>query len=156
MLEELMRVSIHATLAGGDREFPQQSKRRMGFYPRHPRGWRRLDHAPVVMRILRFYPRHPRGWRRLLQILKGDNAMFLSTPPSRVATLCCRRLCKRHQGFYPRHPRGWRRKESGTPQAGQCFYPRHPRGWRPRELQSRVVKEKFLSTPPSRVATYNS
>ena len=33
------------------------------------------------------------------------------------------------------------------------FYPRHPRGWRPGRLQSRTYQDKFLSTPPSRVAT---
>ena len=55
--------------------------------------------------------------------------MFLSTPPSRVATranfapagLCC---------FYPRHPRGWRQQKADNAEGLPCFYPRHPRGWR--------------------------
>ena len=33
------------------------------------------------------------------------------------------------------------------------FYPRHPRGWRPGALGGYFVGKKFLSTPPSRVAT---
>ena len=78
------------------------------FYPRHPRGWRprRVTHEREHSR---FYPRHPRGWRRddvffpsaLAEVsihatLAGGDctpprttssrSMFLSTPPSRVAT----------------------------------------------------------------------
>ena len=78
------------------------------FYPRHPRGWRLADHAAQYNRIIisihatlaggdcklastttkrnNFYPRHPRGWRRFLQSLHGHVILFLSTPPSRVAT----------------------------------------------------------------------
>ena len=122
------------------------------FYPRHPRGWRRLElhtihpagsvshHATLVggddslylpcSSRACFYPRHPRGWR----LLKTNR--FVRTA-----------------GFYPRHPRGWRlcpsadnlchqyvsihatlvggdpRKQFRCP-FRPCFYPRHPRGWR--------------------------
>ena len=34
------------------------------------------------------------------------------------------------------------------------FYPRHPRGWRLAEDKGRLEEIKFLSTPPSRVATF--
>ena len=57
--------------------------------------------------------------------------MFLSTPPSRVATLCLR----------------------GKRSCLQCFYPRHPRGWRLCTDICRRNGMAFLSTPPSRVAT---
>ena len=40
--QPLRRVSIHATLAGGDWKYPSWSNPRgVCFYPRHPRGWRR-------------------------------------------------------------------------------------------------------------------
>ena len=56
--------------------------------------------------------------------------------------------------FYPRHPRGWRLATvlslSGT---ALRFYPRHPRGWRPALASILQESLKFLSTPPSRVAT---
>ena len=60
--------------------------------------------------------------------------MFLSTPPSRVA----------------------------TPDAGgyvvciASFYPRHPRGWRLDKARNESSIVLFLSTPPSRVATDSS
>ena len=101
-------VSIHATLAGGDKD------------------WMLKISTPV-----RFYPRHPRGWR----------------PPRRP------RPVGKAQSFYPRHPRGWRRSRRVPGGRRRRFYPRHPRGWRP--LNGRKSNEygKFLSTPPSRVAT---
>ena len=57
--------------------------------------------------------------------------MFLSTPPSRVATTSPIRTSANRVSFYPRHPRGWRLAD------WICHFP----------------KEVFLSTPPSRVAT---
>ena len=77
-----------------------------------------------------FYPRHPRGWRRA-----GAGPLW---------PFC---------NFYPRHPRGWRHPADvyeGTP---LDFYPRHPRGWRPSRGSTAFLFSKFLSTPPSRVAT---
>ena len=125
------------------------------FYPRHPRGWRRFSRRLSVCCRTCFYPRHPRGWRReeqpgpLVQEIVSIHAtlaggdlwnrwahstasMFLSTPPSRVAT-----------GARPQRPATM-----------VCFYPRHPRGWRPSVIaRSRYCILMFLSTPPSRVAT---
>ena len=57
-------VSIHATLAGGDKIPPINGANGLSFYPRHPRGWR-----------------HTSG------LASFSASMFLSTPPSRVATL---------------------------------------------------------------------
>ena len=56
-------VSIHATLAGGDFLLHLQCLRHWCFYPRHPRGWRRIPGSVSVC-----------------------SRAFLSTPPSRVAT----------------------------------------------------------------------
>ena len=78
---------------------------------------------------------------------------FLSTPPSRVATVSVRHDaapasvsihatlaggdgCFRYYTF-----------------SGKGFYPRHPRGWRPRTFRRYNGIFRFLSTPPSRVAT---
>ena len=102
---------------------------------------------------------------------------FLSTPPSRVATLRAYLIPSALRRFYPRHPRGWRHMV-GRHAAGFFlrFYPRHPRGWRlgywvcagglkvvsihatlaggdAAFSEGRKRCNEFLSTPPSRVAT---
>ena len=80
-----------------------------GFYPRHPRGWRLYEqrartlgtkvsiHATLAggdvfarcaaIAVHSFYPRHPRGWRPLSAPPVMAAFLFLSTPPSRVATI---------------------------------------------------------------------
>ena len=79
---------------------------------------------------------------------------FLSTPPSRVATSVCVDTVTQRTSFYPRHPRGWRRRcRWCCPHVTTSFYPRHPRGWRLTLLWDNNTYGTFLSTPPSRVAT---
>ena len=56
---------------------------------------------------------------------------FLSTPPSRVATILLVHFLLIYKSFYPRHPRGWRRYGLSSGAGAYRFYPRHPRGWRP-------------------------
>ena len=104
-----VRVSIHATLAGGDSSSSNDT------------GLSGVSiHATLAG-----------GDARITGATLAQD-MFLSTPPSRVAT-CCRRC---------------------STIALACFYPRHPRGWRLRlRLSSSFPHLKFLSTPPSRVAT---
>ena len=58
------RISIHATLAGGDCGRSESDSDEDYFYPRHPRGWR----LPSTS-------------------MSAPKTTFLSTPPSRVATL---------------------------------------------------------------------
>ena len=82
----MTKVSIHATLAGGD------------------------DNNYITL---------------------NGYTLFLSTPPSRVATP----------------------KSTAKSRRAMCFYPRHPRGWRRQHDRKRGYTMKFLSTPPSRVAT---
>ena len=172
------KVSIHATLAGGDQRQQCQhiSKRR-------------------------FYPRHPRGWRHICKAGAYRQTTFLSTPPSRVATVheheqgrkrnvsihatlaggdgcagthCVEQAVSIHatlaggdlrcgatrtavSRFYPRHPRGWRPwMRDIADKVKVSFYPRHPRGWRRRPGKSHRYRVAFLSTPPSRVATGRS
>ena len=57
-------ISIHATLAGGD--------------------WFTFPLIEATTEC--FYPRHPRGWRHNATPITGTEGLFLSTPPSRVAT----------------------------------------------------------------------
>ena len=195
-------VSIHATLAGGDHaqdvyegtplEFlstpPSRVatgrlssvlRRRICFYPRHPRGWRHCAFLVFVVfftvsihatlaggdrpfcgfsaRFFRFYPRHPRGWRPAESDMQNPlfdvsiHATLAGGDPHRQgypkpgrevsihATLAGGDPAIRPAGgvrlesFYPRHPRGWRRgRSSRGSKIWVCFYPRHPRGWRPK------------------------
>ena len=101
-----------------------------------------------------FYPRPPRGGRRVLMLFAVDGRLFLSTPSARRATCRLRQRQDWETNFYPRPPRGGRlyrrviprpdtpisihalREEGdvGTgedPQPGYHFYPRPPRGGRP-------------------------
>ena len=80
--------------------------------------------------------------------------MFLSTPPSRVATVGFPFGAQPIHGFYPRHPRGWRLYRSRAAFDQVQFLSTPPS----RVATSRggifsVPQFTFLSTPPSRVAT---
>ena len=80
------KVSIHATLAGGD----QQPVRRIYAH-------RRVSiHATLA------------GGDCCRRRANMYEKMFLSTPPSRVATVGGGVMCRTGLCFYPRHPRGWR------------------------------------------------
>ena len=152
-LSTTFKVSIHATLAGGDKLRRIISRTNACFYPRHPRGWRLeypkepLSRESVSIHATlaggdieqlnyeiipeRFYPRHPRGWRQRFPRNEVEAYAFLSTPPSRVATLRVWRCPAPSCRFYPRHPRGWRlSQQRKNVNNFLCFYPRHPRGWR--------------------------
>ena len=93
LYEQYNGVSIHATLAGGD-HFSRLSATELScFYPRHPRGWRLAglqmgcpDHRVSIHATL------AGGDTSMYGMLKSE-FMFLSTPPSRVAT---RRAGGRH------------------------------------------------------------
>ena len=127
---QVIDVSIHATLAGGDSAGNLRPARQRCFYPRHPRGWR-LFPAPRPTSINSFYPRHPRGWRRQCPKRGGQR-----TGVSIHATLAGGDAMERG---------GW---------SPMCrFYPRHPRGWRHVDEFIGAENVMFLSTPPSRVAT---
>ena len=135
--------------------------------------------AGCILWACYFYPRHPRGWRHFFNvgslvyneisihatlaggdILVYDSKMmtqrFLSTPPSRVATLA-KGVYYNHNKFLSTPPsRVATRKATGQDIDPEHFYPRHPRGWRPPSKQQQTTGAEFLSTPPSRVATPTS
>ena len=101
-------ISIHALREEGDEVVNLQTKGREHFYPRPPRGGRRLatlGATPVVhisihalreegdtltvsarMPSIYFYPRPPRGGRLDLPDEFGVPGLFLSTPSARRAT----------------------------------------------------------------------
>ena len=148
-------VSIHATLAGGDIKFCGNPPSSASFYPRHPRGWRRNSgnkadvvvdvsiHATLAGGDVKMIDKDPDRW------------LFLSTPPSRVATSTKSLFPIRFFGFYPRHPRGWRQcvcQHYGV-RFGVSIHATLAGG------DGLTVKGDgstalFLSTPPSRVATW--
>ena len=58
----------------------------MNFYPRPPRGGRRLGTSGSRFSKSNFYPRPPRGGRQILYCSMRSNTSFLSTPSARRAT----------------------------------------------------------------------
>ena len=88
MMEQLedMMVSIHATLAGGDRYRRCHLFDGKCFYPRHPRGWRPFDGISSTILSSPFLSTPPSRVATSRIALIGGCVLFLSTPPSRVAT----------------------------------------------------------------------
>ena len=102
-------ISIHALREEGDSLSLLALSSVMDFYPRPPRGGRRLSRWTTRI-FSNFYPRPPRGGRRVLREFLG---FFFN--------------------FYPRPPRGGRRSRSSfRSRPAAYFYPRPPRGGRPR------------------------
>ena len=103
------QISIHALREEGDVRGHADYSPRADFYPRPPRGGRRLSRWTTRI-FSNFYPRPPRGGRRVLREFLG---FFFN--------------------FYPRPPRGGRRSRSSfRSRPAAYFYPRPPRGGRPR------------------------
>ena len=101
------------------------------FYPRSPRGERRLYVAICPQILFYFYPRSPRGERpaTLLQGLAGDT-ISIHAP---------------REGSDRLHAAGQLLEAD--------FYPRSPRGERRRAAAQRRGLHRFLSTLPARGAT---
>ena len=105
---EIAKISIHALREEGDRIRHGPAGREVYFYPRPPRGGRRLRPAPehacglISIHALReegdahktvkenrkayFYPRPPRGGRLTREYYYSGREQFLSTPSARRAT----------------------------------------------------------------------
>ena len=90
------------------------------FYPRPPRGGRRLRAAVTPLVRGDFYPRPPRGGRLAQSAQRSSVMRFLSTPSARRATLTEASGSSRPRNFYPRPPRG------GRPGRVRAFQ-QHPR-----------------------------
>ena len=165
------RVATYDNLKG---EFDKYS-----FYPRHPRGWRPVrvsgKHQAIVVSI---HATLAGGDSTIAaQTVAVDE--FLSTPPSRVATCFAFALVMLHPLFLSTPPSRVATDDRvqyngalyvsihATLAGGDAscapvgcthsgFYPRHPRGWRQVIPASRIKPLSFLSTPPSRVATWRA
>ena len=94
------------------------------------------------------------GGDLLTSRLDSSHPMFLSTPPSRVATQDASQAAGRQPGFYPRHPRGWRPGRRQDHQSRLEFLSTPPSRVATIEQDANsAIFVQFLSTPPSRVAT---
>ena len=101
-----------------------------------------------------FYPRPPRGGRRLRVMSRRGTWLFLSTPSARRATFQRDTQDQNDIHFYPRPPRGGRPGIVCLEQSKiTYFYPRPPRGGRRLERQEYSFTKIFLSTPSARRAT---
>ncbi len=142
---------------------------RQYFYPRPPRGGRRLGDHRLSAGLGDFYPRPPRGGRqhRITQLEakckisthalreEGDRRppdaqvikiLFLPTPSARRATMLSNLLWKKLWKFLPT-PSARRATIHNTQQATmqKDFYPRPPRGGRP-SLTLLPIGKQMIST----------
>ena len=127
-----LAISIHTTLAGGDKPHEKPKTGCRYFNPHHPRGWRRQMVRTIERTQMISIHTTLAGGDLGLPGQHRSTPTFQSTPPSRVAT------------WYPIFDK------SCLP----YFNPHHPRGWRlalPRLVMPFSLE--FQSTPPSRVAT---
>ena len=147
------------------------------FYPRPPRGGRRLFlvcaalHHLISIHALReegdlaevqgrtyfrhFYPRPPRGGRpgKLGGAFMGL-LDFYPRPPRGGRPSPGSMPNSATIYFYPRPPRGGRPDNKPVVEHNSLnFYPRPPRGGRPDESSPSRTLAKFLSTPSARRAT---
>ena len=123
-------ISIHALREEGDTRTRESAGSTKNFYPRPPRGGRRiyieLDGSPKFISI--------HALREEGDISDTENPI----PP---------------RYFYPRPPRGGRRLPRSAGGCGSYFYPRPPRGGRLFASCFSVHCIQFLSTPSARRAT---
>ena len=140
------------------------------FYPRPPRGGRRI---PAARRMWQryFYPRPPRGGRPFQQVPLGllrrisihalreeGDAMlffsgskhrkFLSTPSARRATWILPKKTPPRIFLSTPSARRATHDHPGTARHGRDFYPRPPRGGRPYDLTMTYPIVDFYPRPP--------
>ena len=171
------QISIHALREEGDITSTAGSLTTSDFYPRPPRGGRRLRRNPTMhSSSISIHALREEGDRKILRALpsilpisihalreEGDssttrmvsaNPIFLSTPSARRATWdrCRHRPCRHY--FYPRPPRGGRHDALLLLQygVGISIHALREEG---DDVTPRVfdVSVLFLSTPSARRAT---
>ena len=169
-------ISIHALREEGDCSSTKEVK------PHEQISIHALREEGDILRAVRpgaqghFYPRPPRGGRRLLWDYYNLQDLFLSTPSARRATALRVPIGASHKNFYPRPPRGGRLRPWRGPPSSRRFLstPSARRATRKgrvlvceerisihalREEGDYIPKEgtkataKFLSTPSARRAT---
>ena len=126
------------------------------FYPRPPRGGRRLAAKRRSNQIFYFYPRPPRGGRLSRFRIPFPGAGFLSTPSARRATSPAPSTRPRRDiSIHALREEGDFRNAKTRPEFHN-FYPRPPRGGRPTSTDIHPAFRVFLSTPSARRATTRS
>ena len=110
---------------------------------------------PTSCRHSCFYPRHPRGWRHEFLKLHPDAMMFLSTPPSRVATADIVAKDESPKEFLSTPPSRVATFASSAMRSIASLVSIHATlaGGDPASASRSNIRSMFLSTPPSRVAT---
>ena len=145
------------------------------FYPRPPRGGRRITHnaavggsqflsTPSARRATNplfrqvfpyfdFYPRPPRGGRLPVGLHDEAVGQFLSTPSARRATAVCDlRVVHLTISIHALREEGDTQMSPACPSISY-FYPRPPRGGRRGSTMTDEKAIEFLSTPSARRAT---
>ena len=170
-----MLISIHALREEGDDPDPAVPCRQEYFYPRPPRGGRRIIFAflarafpflstPSARRATTahrprwalppyFYPRPPRGGRQIHVDFSFLVFKFLSTPSARRATVYSGRPDALHRHFYPRPPRGGRRSVELVVADSWTFLSTPSARRATITAKSSALPCAFLSTPSARRAT---
>ena len=147
------RISIHATLAGGDKVACPSASLASLFLSTPPSRVATKTAGGPARWILTFLSTPPsrvatghRGGSRapsgisihatlaggdVVEISSGSTAhLFLSTPPSRVATSSAPKYCSSKKISIHATLAGGDGCTSGSTALTGHFYPRHPRGWR--------------------------
>ena len=146
-------ISIHALREEGDLIIlPHKRIRLISIHALREEG--DLTAAMLVCTPANFYPRPPRGGRRLVYDPELKTTQFLSTPSARRATQFFGIGRGLFWNFYPRPPRGGRQARCARFRPANDFYPRPPRGGRPSRSAPRTWHRPFLSTPSARRATW--
>ena len=146
-------ISIHALREEGD-ALPLHRREPVSGFLSTPSARRATARATSTQHPqVHFYPRPPRGGRRLDAVVDLRPCEFLSTPSARRATRAVIETAQALKNFYPRPPRGGRRRPSVSSLQTCDFYPRPPRGGRRHGFCIKRGKNLFLSTPSARRAT---
>ncbi len=158
---------------------PVGTSKNYDFYPRPPRGGRRIRVRCQRPDEKHFYPRPPRGGRRTPNVIRVIRSPFLPTPSARRATpsaqiyddeIAISTHALREEGdpadryrtrgdgdFYPRPPRGGRRDAEPYPVTTAQFLPTPSARRATRsKLIDRIPTVAFLPTPSARRATFGS
>ena len=128
----MSKISIHALREEGDTSSGRAGTSMTDFYPRPPRGGRRLER----------------------QVIAGRRHQFLSTPSARRATRTSVKRLKPSKNFYPRPPRGGRplRFSCSIRSFSISIHALREEG-DAISIQTQSAHNAFLSTPSARRAT---
>ena len=140
-------ISIHTTLAGGDKRRKATHTGLFQFQSTPPsRVATNTTSDTTISNTISIHTTLA-GGDAASAAQAAQNTAFQSTPPSRVATSASMRKDSKFNDFNPHHPRGWR-PPPRQPGAGKerNFNPHHPRGWR-RVLRNVPIDQNYNFNP---------